>query len=152
MLGMNVLIFGCGRTGSTLGLQLAREHNVTIIEQNPEALRRLGYKHNCKIVMGSGLDEDILEKAGVRNCDVFFAVTRGDNTNLMAAQIVKMKFNVQKVCIKVADPNRAETYRNIGYFCITPSALLAGMMRDWVLGAPYQEIDTYNILPKELEV
>ncbi|MBL8041025.1 MAG: NAD-binding protein, partial [Chthonomonas sp.] len=37
---MNVLIFGCGRTGSTLGLQLAREHNVTIIEQNPEALRR----------------------------------------------------------------------------------------------------------------
>lgn len=150
---MKVVIFGCGRTGSTLGLQLAsRGNDVTIIEQNPTALRRLGENHGCRIVIGSGLDADVLEEANVQGADVFFALTRGDNTNLMSAQVVKMKYNVPKVCVKVADPLRAEAYRKLGYFCITPSALTAGMMRDWILGKPYEGIDVYNELPKEMVV
>ena len=149
---MKVVIFGCGRTGSTLGLQLAAAgHDVTVIEQNPQALRRLGDNHGCRIVIGSGLDEDILLKAGIEAADVFFAVTRGDNTNLMAAQIVKLKYGTE-VCIKVADPLRAEAYRKLGYFCITPSLLTAGMMRDWVLKNDLRPIDQYNALTKELEI
>jgi len=149
---MNVVIFGCGRTGATLGLQLAHEHQVTIIEQNPEALRRLGYKHNCKIIIGSGIDEDVLERAGMDLADAFFAVTRGDNTNIMSAQIAKLKYNIPHVCVKVADPNRAEAYRQLGYFCITPSALQAGLMRDWLNKSPFETIELYNVLPKELEI
>lgn len=150
---MNVVIFGCGRTGSTLGLQLASAgHRVIIIEQNPVALRRLGNDHKCEVVIGSGLDDDVLIQAEIERADVFFALTRGDNTNLMAGQIVKLKFNVPKVCIKVADPLRAEAYRNLGYHCITPSALTAGMMKDWIMELPYEPIDKYNLLPKELEL
>lgn len=149
---MNVVIFGCGRTGATLALQLASSHAVTIIEQNPEALRRLGYRHNCKVVLGSGIDEDVLERAGIATAEAFFAVTRGDNSNLMAAQIARLKYGVRQVCVKVADPYRAEAYRNLGYFCITPSALLAGMMRDWILERPYASVESYNTLPKQLEV
>lgn len=149
---MKVVIFGCGRTGSSLGLQLAaRGHQVTVVEQNPPALRRLGENHGCKVVIGSGLDEDILIQAGIKEADVFFAVTRGDNTNLMAAQIVKIKYGTQ-VCIKVADPLRADAYRKLGYFCITPSQLTAGMMRDWILGEEFKPIDQYNVLNKELEL
>lgn len=149
---MKVVIFGCGRTGSSLGLQLSnRGHEVTVIEQNPPALRRLGDGHRCKVVIGSGLDEDILIKAGTESADVFFAVTRGDNTNLMAAQIVKLKYGT-KVCIKCADPLRAEAYRKLGYFCITPSQLTSGMMRDWLLEAEFQPIDSYNTLSEELKI
>lgn len=125
---------------------------MTIIEQNPTALRRLGENHGCRIVIGSGLDADILEEAGIGNAEVFFALTRGDNTNLMSAQIVKIKYNIPKVCVKVADPLRADAYRKLGYFCITPSALTAGMMRDWILGQSYEGIDAYNELPKEMVV
>lgn len=150
---MKVVIFGCGRTGSSLGLQLAsRGHYVTLIEQRPSALRRLGKDHGCHIVMGSGLDEDVLEKAGIGEADAFFAVTRGDNTNLMAAQIVRLNHHVPRVCVKVADPLRAQAYRNLGYFCITPSALTAGYMRDWLIEDPFSEISDYNILYKELEI
>lgn len=150
---MKVVIFGCGRTGSTLGLQLSsRGHEVTIIEQNPPAVRRLGDDHNCRIVYGSGLDEDVLQDAGIRQAEAFFALTRGDNTNLMAAQLVRHNYNVPKVCVKVADPLRAEAYRKLGYFCITPSALTAGMMKNWILEEPFESIDQYNLLPKELEI
>lgn len=150
---MNVVIFGCGRTGSTLALQLAaKQHQVTVIEQNPSALRRLGNQHDCRVVIGSGLDEDVLIQAGIENAEAYFALTRGDNTNLMSAQVVKLKFHVDKVCVKVADPLRAQAYRNLGYHCITPSALCAGMMKDWILEAPYETVDQYNLLPPELEI
>ena len=150
---MKVVIFGCGRTGSSLGLQLAsRGHYVTLIEQRPSALRRLGRDHGCHVIIGSGLDEDVLEKAGIAEADAFFAVTRGDNTNLMAAQIVRLNHHVPRVCVKVADPLRAQAYRDLGYFCITPSALTAGYMRDWLIEEPLSSIADYNILYKELEI
>jgi trk system potassium uptake protein TrkA len=150
---MKVVIFGCGRTGSSLALQLiSRGHNVTVIEQNPSALRRLGIEPPCPIVLGSGLEDDILEQAGVGEADAFFALTRGDNTNLMSAQIVKLKYNTPRVCIKVADPLRAEAYRKLGFFCITPSLLTSGMMRDWLQGDDFSAGEAYNQLPKELEV
>jgi trk system potassium uptake protein TrkA len=150
---MNVVILGCGRTGATLALQLsARGHKVTIVEKNPESLRRLGKQYPCRIVLGNGLDEDVIAKAGLDSAEAFFAVTRGDNTNLMAAQIVQKKFPSTKVCVKVADPHRADAYRKLGMFTINPGVLLAGMCRDWLTGEPYGKIDDYNVLPKELEI
>ncbi|MES1228155.1 MAG: TrkA family potassium uptake protein [Armatimonadota bacterium] len=150
---MNVVIMGCGRTGATLALQLSsRGHSVTLIESSPESLRRLGKTYPCKVVLGDGLDPDVLEKAGVRTCDAFFAVTRGDNTNLMAAQIVQRNFNCARVAVKVADPLRAEAYRKLGLFCINAAALLAGLCRDWLTDGDYQPIDVYNVLPPEMEL
>jgi trk system potassium uptake protein TrkA len=149
---MNVVIFGCGRTGAALALQLAREHEVTVIEQNPDAFRRLGARHSCRLIVGSGLDEDVLEKADLAKADAFFALTRGDNTNLMAAQIAKIRFRVKKICVRVADPNRAEAYRKAGLTCINTGAILSGMMVDWVLDRPYRPIDEYNVLIEEQRV
>jgi len=149
---MNVIVFGCGRTGAQLALALAKNHNVTVVEQNPESLRRLGYKHNCKVVLGSGLDIETLEKANIKECEAFFALTRGDNTNIMAAQVAKLTYGVKNICIRVADPHRADAYQQMGYFCVTPSVIISGMLRDWVNGDEYKPINAYNDLPKELQL
>lgn len=150
---MNVVIFGCGRSGATLALQLSsRGHAVTLIERNPESLRRLGKTYPCKIVLGNGLDLDTLERAGVKDCDAFFAMTRGDNTNIMAAQIVKRNFGARRVAVKVSDPVRAEAYRKMGYFCLNAAALIAGFCRDWLLEEDYQPINEYNVLVEEMEL
>lgn len=150
---MKVVVFGCGRTGSNLALTLsAQGHSVTIIEQNSSAIQRLGHNHSCEVVIGSGVDFDIMERAGIQQADVFFALTRGDNTNLMAAQIARIRYNCPKICVKVADPLRAEAYRKLGYVCVNPSSLTAGLMVDWLLDNEYRPVDTYNRLPKELEI
>ncbi len=149
---MNVVILGCGRSGATIALQLsAQGHQVTLIEKSPEALRRLGKSYPCRIVIGNGLDDDILQKAGVQSADAFMAVTRGDNTNLMAAQIVQRKYGVDRIVVKVADPMRAEAYRRLGLTCINASALIAGMCIDWLMGEPYKPIDQYNVLAPEFQ-
>lgn len=135
-----------------MALQLSRSHSVTVIEQNLDAVRRLGAKHDCRVVIGSGIDEDTLIRAGISEADAFFAVTRGDNTNLMAAQVAQINYNVKHICVRVADPNRAEAYRKLGMTCITPALIIAGMMRDWLTETPYEQIDSYNALPAEMEV
>ena len=147
---MNVVILGCGRTGATLALMLTSAgHSVTLIEESPESLRRLGSTYPCKVVLGNGLDPDVLEKAGIKRCDAFFAVTRGDNTNIMAAQIVRKYFHIDRVAVKVADPQRAAAYQKMGLFCINSAALLAGMCRDWLTGDAFLPIDQYNVLQQE---
>ena len=83
---MNVVILGCGRTGATLSLQLiSRGHSVTVIERSPDALHRIeDHKDKLNVIIGNGLDHDVMLKADIENADAFFALTRGDNTNLMA--------------------------------------------------------------------
>jgi trk system potassium uptake protein len=150
---MHLVILGCGRSGSALAINMARQgHEVTIIEKNPDVLRRLGTRENIKVVLGNGLDTDTLESAGVAQCDAFFALTRGDNTNLMAAQIVQRTYRVGRVAVKVADPRRAEAFRSLGLFCINASALLAGMCEDWLVGSPFKTADEYNSFPKGLGI
>ncbi|ARU40816.1 hypothetical protein CCB80_06530 [Armatimonadetes bacterium Uphvl-Ar1] len=150
---MKVVILGCGRSGASLALQLAAmNHQVTVIEKSPESLRRLGKTYPCRIVLGNGLDLDTLEKADIKDCNAFFAMTRGDNTNLMAAQIVQRNFRVERVAVKVADPLRAEAYRKLGLFTINAAALLAGMCRDWLLGEEFKPIDHYNVDGVEVEL
>lgn len=142
---MKLIIFGCGRTGAALARMMSsRGHDVTVIEQDPLVLSRLGEGHGCRTVLGDGLDDDVLIEAGIVGADAFITTTRGDNTNLMAAQIAQVRHKVPKICAKVNDPARAVEYRKLGVFCITPNLLTAGMMRNWLLEEPFGPIDTFN--------
>ena len=144
---MRVLIFGCGRTGAALARMMAsRGHKVTILENDPSSLQRLGENHGCQIFLGDGLDDDALVEAGIEQADAFLACTRGDNTNLMSAQIAQTRYKVKMVCAKVNDPSRGAEYNKLGVFCIVPNLLTAGMMRSWLLGEDFAPIDTFNKL------
>lgn len=123
-----------------------RGQEVIVIERDPRNLERLGENHNCRVIIGDGLDEDILEGAGIRSADYFIAATRGDNSNLMAAQMARARYQVPRICAKVNDPVRAREYQKLGVFCITPNLLTAGMMKSWLLGEAYETIDTYNVM------
>ncbi|MER3413567.1 MAG: hypothetical protein C4341_04885 [Armatimonadota bacterium] len=63
---MNVIIFGCGRTGAALARMLsANGDEVTVVEREPEHLARLGHDHGCRVIIGDGLDDDVLLDAGI---------------------------------------------------------------------------------------
>src|SRR5215212_8778183 len=130
---MNVIILGCGRVGSTLARTMYKDgHNVTVVDMLSESFRRLGSKFKGQRVVGNGVDEDVLKRAGIENCDVFVAVTQGDNRNIMAAQIAHAVYNVPKVMTRINDPVRADTYRELGIVTICGTTLLAGLMRDFI--------------------
>jgi trk system potassium uptake protein TrkA len=125
---MRVVILGCGRTGAYLATLLVAEgHQVTIIDRNRLALNRLGPDFSGKVVIGIGIDEDVLRRAGIEQAEAFIAVTDGDNTNVMAAQVARNIFGVPRVICRIYDPLRVEIYRNLGLEIICPT--LWGAMR-----------------------
>ena len=132
---IKIVILGCGRVGSTLAKQMSSEgHDVTVLDQTSEAFRRLGTKFRGQRLVGSGLDQDLLRRAGLENAGVFVAVTQGDNTNIMAAQIAREVFEVGKVVARIYDPIRAQAYRELGITTLCTTTLAAGLIHNAALG------------------
>jgi trk system potassium uptake protein TrkA len=71
---------------------------------------------------------DDLKKAGIEKADAFFAVTQGDNRNIMAAQIARTIFNVRKPVCRIYDPMRQEIYRGMGLDTISATAVITEML------------------------
>ena len=127
---MNVVIMGCGRVGAQLAAKMDAEgHKVTVIDIEPYSFRRLPSAFRGTAMVGNGLDEDLLKKAGIEEADVFVAVTQGDNRNVMAAQIAKHIFNVPKVACRIYDPIREEIYRNLGLQTCSSTLVIAELLR-----------------------
>ncbi len=112
---MKVIILGCGRQGAYLAQRLEKQgHDVTVIDRNSDSFRRLGPDFHGTMLLGVGIDEDVLRRAGIESADAFVAVTNGDNTNAMATEIARLVFKVPKVIARLYDPMREETYRTMG--------------------------------------
>jgi trk system potassium uptake protein TrkA len=128
---MNIVILGCGRVGARLATMMDREENsISIIDYSSEAFRRLEPNFSGSTMVGNGVDEEILIRAGIKEADAFVAVTNGDNRNIMASQIAKEIFNVKKVVCRIYDPIRQSTYNELGLETICPTVIGAQMLFD----------------------
>ena len=106
---------GCGRVGSTLARSLEkRGHTVAVIDVAVDAFRRLGPDFDGRTVKGVGFDREVLVEAGIETADGFAAVSSGDNSNILAARVVRETFGVENVVARIYDPGRAEVYERLG--------------------------------------
>ena len=122
---MRVIVVGCGRVGAGIAERLAREgHGVTVIDITTDAFTRLEEDFPGEAIRGDGTDEDVLRRAGADNADLFFALTEGDNRNVLSAQLATETFNIPQVVAKINDPVRAEAYRELGMATICRTRLL----------------------------
>lgn len=111
---VRVVIMGCGRVGSALALRLdGLGHQVTVVDQNPDAFRRLGAFDGLRVT-GIGFDRDTLVEAGIEQAEAFAAVSSGDNSNILAARVARETFGVTNVVARIYDPGRAEVYERLG--------------------------------------
>ena len=112
---MHVVIMGCGRVGSRLALSLERlGHDVSVIDQNPRAFRRLGADFHGQQVRGIGFDRQVLIEAGIERAGAFAAVSNGDNSNIISARVARETFGITHVVARIYDPKRAAVYERLG--------------------------------------
>jgi trk system potassium uptake protein TrkA len=136
---MRVIIMGAGRTGSRLAVMLERAgHDVTVIDWDRAAFQRLPEEFGGEIVIGNGVDQDVLRAAGIETADAFVASTSGDNRNIMASQIAHHVFRVPRVISRIRDPIRADIYERMGIEVDCRTIVGADTILDLVLapGAP----------------
>ncbi len=121
---MRILIVGCGRVGASLAQMMDDGgHEVTVVDTNAAAFNRLGPHFGGRMVLGNGIDEDLLRGAGIERADAFASVTDGDNRNIMAAQIAREIFHVPKVITRIYDPVRTSVYHDLGLRTICPTTM-----------------------------
>jgi trk system potassium uptake protein TrkA len=152
---MFVVIVGCGRVGSELAKLLSSEgHDVVVIDKSSASLDRLGNTFNGVALVGNGFNPALLKQINVERADVFCAVTNGDNTNLVAAQVAKRIFHVPKVIARVYDPQRAHIYNALGLDVISGTTLFASMLRDKIVESRFSSylIETKDLGVIEIEV
>lgn len=112
---MHIVIMGCGRVGSKLAHILEdKGHSVAIIDQSPEAFRRLRAGFRGRRVTGVGFDRDVLIEAGIEQASAFVAVSSGDNSNVIAARVARETFGIDNVVARIYDSRRAEVYQRLG--------------------------------------
>jgi len=120
---MKIIIVGCGRVGSRMAAQLSDEGNaVVVIDRNPVAFDKLQDSFAGTMVVGTGIDEDVLINAGISGADAVISVAKGDNTNIMVGQISKFLYKVPKVVVRIVDPKIKKFYeQEVGLSCYCPT-------------------------------
>ena len=112
---MHVVIMGCGRVGASLAAALERlGHDISVVDRDGEAFRRLGSEFRGRQVIGMGFDRDVLRNAGIEDADAFAAVSSGDNSNIIAARVARENFDVSRVVARIYDHKRAAVYERLG--------------------------------------
>ena len=108
---------------------LAEEgHTVTILDTDEENLRLLPEGQGITALVGDGILEEELKRAGVENADVFVAVEESDTRNALAAQKARHLFNTPKVVCHIDDPQRQEMYNNLGLVAISPATVVSDLI------------------------
>ena len=131
---MKVVIMGCGRVGAQLASLLDEEgHSVAVLDTDADSFRRLPSEFSGTALLGNGIDEEVLKRAGIEEADIFVALTQGDNRNVMAAQIAKHIFNVPRVVCRIYDPLRQELYSTLGLEAFSPTTIFAQILKEKLL-------------------
>ena len=130
---MKALIIGCGRVGSATALQLQSEGwDVVVVDENEDALSRLGDHWPGTFLVGHGIDTDLLREAGIEDADAVVAATDGDNTNIVIGEVAEKRFDIKCVVVRVLDPARAEFYAARGMRTVCPTQTAIDTLIDTV--------------------
>jgi trk system potassium uptake protein TrkA len=109
---MKVIICGAGQVGWQIARHLAGESNdVTVVDNNPELVRRATDTLDVQGISGFASYPDILERAGARDADMIIAATHSDEVNMVICQVAHSVFNIRRKIARL----RAQSYLDAIY-------------------------------------
>ena len=101
---MKVIIVGAGEVGFNIASHLAFEDkNVVVIDNDPDAIRRVSDNLDVQVISGSGSNPLILEEAGLKQAEIIAAVTDSDETNLVACLVADIISPATKKLARIRD-------------------------------------------------
>ncbi len=145
---MKIIIIGDGKVGYSLAENLSKEDNdVTIIDKNPEALRRASEYLDVMCIKGNGLSTSILLEAGVKEADLLIAATTSDEMNMVCCLTAK-KLGALHTIARIRDPEYANELSllkaDLGLdLVINPEQAVAGEISRLVKFPPALNVDTF---------
>lgn len=106
---MRILIIGDGKVGHALAEQLSLEdHDITIVDNNAEALRRAVEKLDVLCVQGSGSSIKTLKEAGIGRMELVVAVTSSDELNMVCSLMAHSLCDA-RIIARIRNPEYADS-------------------------------------------
>lgn len=99
---MRVVVIGGGEAGYALSRALAREHEIFVVDHNPEVRDRFNAL-DVEFVAGSATSADVLRRAAGKGADLLVACTGLDEVNLVACAIAKSLGIERTICFVSKD-------------------------------------------------
>lgn len=110
---MNITILGAGKVGSYLTRELSlQDHDILVIDQDKEVLNKLLEQNDVMAMVGDGTDIDVLREANVDNCDIFIALTRDDDSNIISAALAR-SLGAHDIILRLRDAKYVNNLSNI---------------------------------------
>ncbi len=108
---MKAIVIGCGRIGAELAYRLYKKgHEVSVVDNVAASFGNLPPDFQGRIHEGDALNQDILVRAGIQNCDVLAAVTNNDALNMVVSHVARIEYSVANVVARNYNPNVREFF------------------------------------------
>ena len=143
---MKVLVIGCGKVGFYLARTLREHgHHPTVIETDRERARKAANQLDMTVYCGDGTTIDMLETAGCGKMDALVAVTGSDQNNLIACQLAKRLFQVERTVARVNNPKNTSILKQLGVdIALSSTDVLARLIEREVDSAAIRQIVSLN--------
>jgi len=151
---MKVIIVGCGRIGAELAYNLFKQgHQVSVVDENETSFNNLPPDFEGRTHEGDALNQDILLRAGIQNCEALAAVTNYDPLNAVVAHIAKTEFNIPTVIARNYDPRLRELFETFDIQVVSSTSwgaqrieeLMTGTEVHTVFSAGNGEVEVYEL-------
>ena len=111
---MRIIVVGGGRVGKKLLETLSSNNEVSIIELDPKICEDLATATNALVIQGDGSNPNVLEEAGLSECDAVIAATGDGKTNLVACELARRYKNVKRVVARIRDKSDEGIFEELG--------------------------------------
>ena len=99
---MKTIICGSGDVGFSIADKLSKENfEVTVVDEPSDKLNKISDNLDVKVVKGIPSLPSVLMNAGAKDCEILIAVTKSDETNMIACQIGHSLFGIPKKIARI---------------------------------------------------
>lgn len=154
---MNIVIIGGGKVGYYLAKTLLSfDHKVSVIEMKRDICEKLADELNIPVYHGDATKIDILKNAETAKADILIAVTGQDEENLLACQLAKNNFRVEKTIARVNNPKNTNVFLKLGVdFPVSSTTIITDMIEqevDYAGMKTLTSIKNNKIVISEIEI
>jgi trk system potassium uptake protein TrkA len=112
---MKVIVAGAGEVGASIAEKLAREkEDVIVIDNDADRLLAVADAIDGQTILGSAARPQILIEAGIKEADLFVAVTNNDELNLLACRLAQILAPETRRAARVKDSGFLEELKDSG--------------------------------------